>query len=313
MNKSILLFLVFFSLIFLSGCSGGGSMGGIFGGGNTPVGPRGDDNIGDGLEVRVSSLDTRNLLQTQSIFFTLTLRNKNFDPIELNQQNIRVRTIPADSSIQYSTIFSPDSIESFYDGLFQGRGSLFISDSVPYSREFSLTVDDVHTTNRAPFLSQDISLFFDINYEENFEYSSNLLINFDRNSIRNSLLKKKGPFTLSNFEIRTTNRGTIMQYVIQGQVSQDSQITFNNIQTQFGQFNLQCSYARESGQFVDEYQITNSLTAQDSRLNVICDIPQSVYEQYREDGDTNFVFETVMDYEHSFTIQRTFRMPRYFE
>ena len=311
MKKIILILLFLILTTIITGCTGGA--GGIFGGGNTPIGPRGDDNIGDGLEVRIGSIDTRNLLQTQSIFFTINLRNRNFEPIEIGPNNIRIRTIPADSSIQYSTIFSPDSIDSFYDGLFQGRGSLFISQNMPFSREFSLTIDDVHTTNRAPFLSQDISLFIDIDYEENFEYSSNLLINFDRNSIRNSILERKGPFTLSNFEIRTTNRGTIMQYVIQGQVGQDSQVTFNNIQTRFGQFNLDCSYARESGQFVDEFVRTNSLTARDSRLNVICEIPRNIYEQYREDGDTNFVFETSMDYQHSFTIQRTFRMPRYFE
>ena len=310
MNKIILILLLLISTTIITGCAGGG--GGIFGGGNTPVGPRGDDNIGDGLEVRLSSIDTRNLLQTQSIFFTLTLRNRNFEPIEIKPENIILRTIPADSSIQYSTIFSPDSVDSFYDSIFQGRGSIFISENFPFSRDFSLSIDDIHTSNRAPFLAQDISMFIDISYEEDFEYNSNMLVNFDRNSIRNSLLQKKGPFSLSSFTVRTSNRGTILQYEIQAQVDSDSQIKFNNIQTRFGQYNLDCSYARESGQFVDDFVITNTLTQRDSKLNVICEIPQNIVERYRND-DTSFVFDTSMEYEHSFTLQRTFRMPRYFD
>ncbi|MFT4243978.1 MAG: hypothetical protein ACMXYB_00805 [Candidatus Woesearchaeota archaeon] len=309
MNKITLILLLIILTTITTGCSAGG---GFLGGSNSPVGPRGDDNIGDGLEVKLSSIDTRNLLQTQSIFFSLTLTNRNFEPIEIRPDNIRLRTIPADSNIEYSTIFSPDSVNSFYDSIFQGRGSIFISENFPFSGEFSLSIDDVHISNRAPFLAQDISVFIDINYEEEFEYDSNMLVNFDRNSIRNSLLQKKGPFTLSSFTVRTSNRGTILQYEIQAQVGSDSQIIFSNIQTRFGQYNLDCSYVRESGQFLDDYVITNTLTQRDSKLNVICEIPQSIVQRYNDD-DTNFVFETSMKYEHSFTLQRNFRMPEFFD
>lgn len=309
-NKKLFIFCIICSSIFIIGCSGGI----LGGGGSTPIGPNDEEDVGDGLQARIQSFDSSDLALTQGIYFTLDLQNSNLDSIELQESNIKIRTIPSDSSNSFGTIFSDESISNLYEDLFSNRGSIFISDYSGVNQDLSLSIQSPkHTSDNAPYLNSNVNMFIDINYDEEFEYSSNMLTNFDSNSIQSSLLTKKGPFDLQTFELRNSQRGTILRFEIIAQLQSLSQVEFRRIETQFGRYTLDCSYTGEDNIRVgtNSGYSKNTLTNQNSKLIVICEIPQEFSEQYGAD-DTQFTFSTTMDYTHEITLQQSFKMPQFF-
>lgn len=306
--KNILMYIFILTLLLVfSGCTGGG----FFGGGSTPIGPTSDDDIGDGLEVRMSSINTRDLNRIETIYFTLTLRNSNFDPIQLDRNNIRIRTSPSDSSIQHGTIFEPESIEEFYDSLLFERGSIFISQNRDFSQDFAFTIHPDHTRRDSDLLNSRVQVSLEIDYEDEFEYTSSLRVDFQRNTIRSNTLTKRGPFDLRNFEVRSSNRGTVLQFIINAQVGSTSSVRFFSPRTQLGNSQLDCSYVDSDGLNVHENLQNNLLTSSNSQISVVCTIPQNIVSQF--DDETTFTFSTEMDFRHEITVSNSFQMPRLFE
>lgn len=294
----------------MSGCSGA-----ILGGGSNPeIGPTQRDDIGNGLRASINSFDSSDLALTQSIYFDLNLENSNLEPIELGEDNIQIRTLPSDSSNQFNTIFSDESIRSFYDSLFSSRGSIFISDYSGLNRGFSLSIHSPkHTSDNAPYLNSDITMFVDIEYSKSFEYSSNMLINFKENLVNSQLLVKKGPFNLHSFELRNSVRETILRFEIEAQLQQLSQVEFREITTQLGNENLECSYSKSNQASISSQNFQSStLSNQDPKLSVVCTIPKELVESYGSDN-TQFTFSTSMDFTHEITLEKRFQMPRYFD
>lgn len=310
LNKKALIVCLICSSFLIVGCSGGV----LGGGGSTPIGPDEEEDVGDGLQARIQSFDSSDLALTQSIFFKLRLNNANSNPIELQEEDIKIRTIPSDSSNSYGTIFSDESISSLYDSLFSNRGSIFISENFDINQDLSLSIQSPkHTANNAPHLNSHVTMFIDIKYDEEFEYSSNMLINFGSNTLRSDVSVKKGPFDLQSFELRNSQSGTILRFEIQAQLQSLSQVEFRDVRSELGRSTLYCTYTTQDNIRVNANSgsLRNTLTNQNPNLVVICEIPQSVVEQYEND-DTQFTFSTTMDYIHDITLQQRFRMPEFF-
>ncbi|MFP4402325.1 MAG: hypothetical protein ACLFPL_03760 [Candidatus Nanoarchaeia archaeon] len=304
-----IVFLFLLSSIFFVGCASGG-IGGLFsGGGNTPIGPNEEEDVGDGLQVRIASFNANNLANTQSIFFTLSFENSNLDSIEITRDNIDIITSPSDSTTSSGTLFSQESIDNLYDEIFIDGGSLYVSNSNPFDRQVSLELDEKHTSSNSNYLNSDVTMILNVDYEEEFEYNSNLNVNFQSNSISSSLLSKKGPFDINSFEIIRATSGTKLEFDITSRLSSGSRVDFSPIQITFGSNTLNCDYFYSQDEY--ETQTPDVIDSSRSSISVICDVPSSVVEEYRDDS-TTFTFEAQNDYRHQITLSERFTMPSTF-
>jgi hypothetical protein len=301
-RATLIIFLFLFSLLF-------GGCGAILGGSDTPVGPNQNNDIGDGLQVDISNFDSSNLANTRSIFFTLSFENSNIEPIEITRDNIEILTSPSDSSISSGTLFSQESIENLYNDIFIDQNSLFVSNTNPFQRQVSLEIHEKHTSRDSSFLNSPVTFIMQIQYGEEFEYNSNVDINFETNSISSSLLSKKGPFDINSFEIIRATSGTKLEFEITSQLASGSKVQFTPIQITLGSNTLECDYFYPQ----EEYQTKTPdvIDSSRSKISVICNIPSSVVERYRYDS-TTFTFSAKNDYNHQIVLSERFNMPKSF-
>ena len=302
--KTIFKFLILSLALFIAGCSGG-SGGSLFsGGGSSNVGPSSEDDIGDGVEMRVSSLDSSDILSTRSVFFSIEFRNENVESIELDKNNFRIKVIPGGERV-----FTSESMNEVFDAIFRD-GTAYISKTFNIEQEgLSLTIDDSNEAILRSFLDQDITLFFILEYEEEFEQFVNLNLNFEDNDVNSEeVVKKTGPLTVSSFELKRANTDSFLEFEISGDINAQTKLKLSRLEHTLGDDSLDCTYSQENGAVFDESNV--QLTSNNKLIKVFCDIPKSTVETYSD--DTTFTFHTSLDYEYAETQSQSFRLPNDF-
>ena len=298
-NKKLIILIAFFSLM-LQGCTSGG----IFNSSKTPIGVNEENDIGNGIEMKISSIDDSNIESTGNIFFNFEMKNKNIDPIQISKNELTIAT-DISTSLESKTIFTSESISEFYNRIFKGEETIYLSELVYIDEEVSLEIDESQRLEFSPNLGQDIILKFKLEFEDKFEYFSNLNINFDKSRINSeNVVKKKGPFELHSFELKSANSEKILSFKIKGFTNSQRQISFSNLDINFGEDNIECKQSFSNGNFIDR----PTLGGENNELLIICDIPNSLVQEYLYD-DTDFTFNVNLDYSFKEVILEKFSMP----
>ena len=222
----LILFLSLFLILF-SGCSSSS----IIGSGSTPIGVDGDEDIGNGVEMKISSISSNSILATGNILFSIDLVNRNSEPIELNRNNLNIEVIPGGVNL-----FNSDSIEEFYNSVFRGD-TVFLSDLISINQDVSLELED-STQSFQSYIGQQITVLFLLDYEEDFEQVTNLNINFESNRIsRVSTIKKTGPLEAKGFKLYNSRNGKILEFTINSKMNPQSSADISGIQISLGNSN----------------------------------------------------------------------------
>lgn len=287
-------------LILFSGCSSGSIIGG---GSSTPVGVDEGEDIGDGVEMKISSISSSSILATGNILFSIELINRNSQPIELNRGNLNIEVIPGGVEL-----FNTDSVEELYNSVFRGD-TIFLSDIISINQDVSLELDDSSELFQS-YIGQQITVLFLLDYEENFEQVTNLNLNFEDSKVsRNSIIKKTGPLEASGFKLYNSRDGKILEFFVDSKMNTQSSADISGIDVSLGNSNLNCRFSFPDEALLDQ----NSITMNDvnSKLNSFCDIPSSFYDSYI--GNTDLQFEITFDYSYEETQSKKFTIPQNYQ
>lgn len=269
------LFSILLLVVFFSGCStdSSNSLSGWFTfGSQGKQGSIDTPTTGDGLEI---SLDIDDTLLPK-LRYTFEMRNTGDKPVELLRENVIFTT---EERLGGQSVFTQDSLSSFYDKLFSRGNTIQIP---PSGERISFSgVLDVREEYYRDYTNEDFTYTLKVVYDYETTFDNNIELDLENYIIKTDRPSQAAPVKMRKIEILPTNDDSIFQvlYTIEDSSSllDETVVQIEDISIIFGSQRLNCRnfYVIDS-EYV-EAQDTLLSSSLDS-LVLVCDVSTLDYD-----------------------------------
>lgn len=282
MSKINLLFL--FLLIFLTGCS-------FIGSSVDKTGSEEEIIKGEGLKVSVGVDDT--WIELAQLTIEVKLENDGDKPITIRKEDISIRTV--DRLSDGSQVFTRESLNSFYDGLFSSDREIILQPSQEISQSGVLELENNFFKDMS---RESLRYDFRLSYDYETSFSNNVVIDMSQRELSISdQLSQAAPIKVKDLELvpRGGSQYELIYSIENPSSSQLTRASVMDLQFSFGGRSLICQPYLRFDSLGEEVRTPFNLDSSE-KLEVRCNFDISNYE---DEGPVQTTTSGSIEYEYS--------------